>query len=378
MSSTASPPSSTTTTTTTTTTTSTKRKSTSHASSSSTRRMEQNKAAQAAFRERKRNHLMNLEKTIEELSHKVKQLQAENEQLRQARSCPSCVAAAAVKSSEPSPTPSAPAAGAAAAVHLWDTSKSDQDHGRGDKCDRDAASNLHTLAFVSIIGTSQTPMSPRQPRSQSPTTTSTSPPPPPKTTIPQFPYQQEPIQSAISLYGAPEVEFCRVGMKAIPSLKDSFALVDDMLLLFSKQSLDTDSSRIHRCQLIISALSQKLVNSCSIVDRQRVVEIFALFMAVNEKHLNHMYKISDSVYKPMEPVDENTYINLNDGLLRDEVPYAQRFAQMTKVNRKLIALCSTNTEELEKYMLALELAKFNNNSLMDKYLDEEIRKLRME
>ncbi|KAJ3284042.1 hypothetical protein HDU79_008538 [Rhizoclosmatium sp. JEL0117] len=208
-------------------------------------------------------------------------------------------------------------------------------------------------------------------------------------------------KTALTLYGQPETESCRVGLNAIPSIKNN-PLIDTMLEMFLEQAADVDKNRIRTSQLKISATSQKLVNACNIVDRKRCLEVMAIFMEVNKRHMDHMYKISESASGALGALSPGFEFMLADlppesisfrrqmeqisslkdahdviaefcavfWLCNDET----KFDRMTKLNRKILSLCA-NTDDMERYMLALEVAKMNSTNLMDAQLDQELRTL---
>ncbi|KAJ3196219.1 hypothetical protein HDU82_001851, partial [Entophlyctis luteolus] len=92
------------------------------------------------------------------------------------------------------------------------------------------------------------------------------------------------VPSATELFGPPEVEFARIALKSFPSLK-SCRYVDDLFDLFVVQSNCTDKLLIQKYALKSMNLRGKILDACSVIDRQKVIEVIVIFLERNRQHV---------------------------------------------------------------------------------------------
>ncbi|KAJ3032141.1 UNVERIFIED_CONTAM: DNA helicase rad5 [Siphonaria sp. JEL0065] len=106
----------------------------------------------------------------------------------------------------------------------------------------------------------------------------------PKSTASPSPPQNSAFQSATALFGPPECEFARIALKSIPSLSGC-KHVDEIFDLFTLQSNSIDKDLIKMCGLKSMALRGKILDACSVVDRQKVIELIVIFLERNRNHV---------------------------------------------------------------------------------------------
>ncbi|KAI9349554.1 hypothetical protein BDR26DRAFT_852344 [Obelidium mucronatum] len=92
--------------------------------------------------------------------------------------------------------------------------------------------------------------------------------------------------SANDLYGQPEVDFVRIALKSLPSLKES-KYVDLLMDLFLLQCEATDKKWMVKSMLKMMNLRHKLLDSCNVMDRQKVLELLVIFSERNKNHMMH-------------------------------------------------------------------------------------------
>ncbi|KAI8614805.1 hypothetical protein BC830DRAFT_351226 [Chytriomyces sp. MP71] len=81
-------------------------------------------------------------------------------------------------------------------------------------------------------------------------------------------------------------------LKMLPSLKHS-KYVDELLDLFLVQAHCSEAKRIYK----IVSVRYKLIDSCSVIDKQAYIEIMELFFKRNQKHREHWNTIMSAAGK---------------------------------------------------------------------------------
>ncbi|KAJ3242293.1 hypothetical protein HDU81_005045 [Chytriomyces hyalinus] len=90
-------------------------------------------------------------------------------------------------------------------------------------------------------------------------------------------------KNAIELFGPLDTEFTRKAMKTLPSLKNC-KYVDELMDLFLVQGRCSEPKTIRKYILKIVQVRYKLMDACSLLDRQAVIEIWEVFFKRNTKH----------------------------------------------------------------------------------------------
>ncbi|KAI8837155.1 hypothetical protein BJ741DRAFT_708120 [Chytriomyces cf. hyalinus JEL632] len=98
-------------------------------------------------------------------------------------------------------------------------------------------------------------------------------------------------KTASEMYGPFMMESTRTKLKALPSLKNS-KYVDDVLQSFVTAANFTDPKMVKKHLMRIVVTKNKLLDACSLMDRQTVIEVIESFKAMNRLHISHMYMLS--------------------------------------------------------------------------------------
>ncbi|KAI9349596.1 hypothetical protein BDR26DRAFT_852428 [Obelidium mucronatum] len=92
--------------------------------------------------------------------------------------------------------------------------------------------------------------------------------------------------SSTELYGPPECEFARIAFNSIPSIRNS-KYIDELFNVFNAASSCVDVDRIRKYRIRLLRARGKLLDSCAVLDRQKVIEIFVMFIERNKRHTEH-------------------------------------------------------------------------------------------
>ncbi|KAJ3378847.1 hypothetical protein HDU84_007242 [Entophlyctis sp. JEL0112] len=140
-----------------------------------------------------------------------------------------------------------------------------------------------------------------------PSADSVAPPNSPPKTQPSMRAGPEPTEqlSAVQKYGPVEIEFPKIGLLSLPSLKDC-KYVNKLFETFVKQANATSAETLKALMLKSIGLRHKIVDRCSIIDRQKVVlndvirslmdslkllDIMTVFFERNRDHVAHRDRI---------------------------------------------------------------------------------------
>ncbi|KAJ3078281.1 hypothetical protein HK100_010773, partial [Physocladia obscura] len=102
------------------------------------------------------------------------------------------------------------------------------------------------------------------------------------------------VLSATLLYGPPEIDFAKIALHSLPSLKDS-KYVDQFFDTFAAQSSASDQATIRKLVLKAISVRSKMLNKCNVMDRQKVLEIIGIFYERNKQHAAHRDKIVNEI-----------------------------------------------------------------------------------
>ncbi|KAJ3266841.1 hypothetical protein HDU77_009301 [Chytriomyces hyalinus] len=208
-------------------------------------------------------------------------------------------------------------------------------------------------------------------------------------------------KTAAELYGPFDIDETRKQLVLLPSLADS-KHVDEMLGLFVTQSHFTDKKTIKNMYKRIIAAKYKMLDSCSLLDKQKVIEIIEQFKNKNRKHLSHLRLnaiherrnsavhltagINTEVAAQLVPFrDSVTSIPSLKGAkqLVDELcsqftshltcsreEREDKFFALFELSSKLQGLCTTE-EDRTKFMLCMEMFRQANRRVMDELLKDK-------
>ncbi|KAJ3242723.1 hypothetical protein HDU78_001213 [Chytriomyces hyalinus] len=222
------------------------------------------------------------------------------------------------------------------------------------------------------------------------------------------------VESATDLYGPPDTTQLRIALKLIPSLQNN-KNVDRLMDLFMTQASITNRKMIVKYAIRIINIFHKIIDATHIVDRQNAIEAITGFIEtpINHAHILHTFNYSvttvtasaELVYPGVnnpkaEPIPETPqllafrqYAFAIPGIagceaLVDELftlfwpsenvenaaeENIKKFMRVFAIMRLLMEACDT-FEDRCKVMLLVETWRFGNRSKMDE-LTEEIEDL---
>ncbi|KAJ3113882.1 hypothetical protein HK100_001864, partial [Physocladia obscura] len=102
------------------------------------------------------------------------------------------------------------------------------------------------------------------------------------------------VLSATQLYGPPEIDFAKIALHNLPSLKNS-KYVDQFFDTFAAQSNASDQTTIRKLLLKAISIRSKMLNKCNVMDRQKVLEIIGIFYERNKQHAQHRDKMVNEI-----------------------------------------------------------------------------------
>ncbi|KAJ3265955.1 hypothetical protein HDU77_003045 [Chytriomyces hyalinus] len=214
---------------------------------------------------------------------------------------------------------------------------------------------------------------------------------------------------ASEMYGPFMMESTRTKLKALPSLKNS-KYVDDVLQSFVTAANFTDPKMVKKHLMRIVVTKNKLLDACSLMDRQTVIEVIESFKAMNRLHISHMYMLSsleikgEHVKAPIQYMQldisevpaimrpfllalkqipslmDAESLDLIDGLCHlvltqmnctNDADREDSFFKMLDLSRRLQQNCAT-AEDRSKYMvmLATELVREGKKKFMDDWMKD--------
>ncbi|KAJ3242291.1 DNA-binding transcription factor yap1 [Chytriomyces hyalinus] len=214
-------------------------------------------------------------------------------------------------------------------------------------------------------------------------------------------------KTASEMYGPFMMESTRTKLKALPSLKNS-KYVDDVLQSFVTAANFTDPKMVKKHLMRVVVTKNKLLDACSLMDRQTVIEVIEAFKAMNRLHISHMYMLSsleikgEHVKAPIQymqldisevPAIMRPFLlavkqipslmdaesqDLMDGLCHlvltqmnctNDADREDSFFKMLDLSRRLQQNCAT-AEDRSKYMLATELVREGKKKFMDDWMKD--------
>ncbi|KAI9349595.1 hypothetical protein BDR26DRAFT_852425 [Obelidium mucronatum] len=110
---------------------------------------------------------------------------------------------------------------------------------------------------------------------------------------------QDTPMSATELYGPPECEFARIALNSIPSIKNN-KLIDELFDIFTVVSSCADIHRIRKHMIRMLRVRGKLLDSCAVMDRQKVIEIFVMFLERNKRHTEYRNSLLATLSTPTD------------------------------------------------------------------------------
>ncbi|KAJ3059557.1 hypothetical protein HDU98_004458, partial [Podochytrium sp. JEL0797] len=102
----------------------------------------------------------------------------------------------------------------------------------------------------------------------------------------------ETCKSAEEVYGPVEVESSKISFKGLRSLRH-LNLPEQLMGLIQQQSRTVATEELVKLQVQLSTVGQTLLNSCSMVDRQRCIEISAVFFERNKHQMAYIYQLTN-------------------------------------------------------------------------------------
>ncbi|KAJ3096693.1 hypothetical protein HK100_005509 [Physocladia obscura] len=101
-------------------------------------------------------------------------------------------------------------------------------------------------------------------------------------------------KSGIELYGQPEIQFARIGLKSIPTLKDC-KYVDIFFDVMMGQLSSKSKLKIQKLKIKAVATRAKILESCDVTDRQKVLFLMWIILARNPDHARFLRTTIDSM-----------------------------------------------------------------------------------
>ncbi|KAJ3027354.1 UNVERIFIED_CONTAM: hypothetical protein HDU68_003976 [Siphonaria sp. JEL0065] len=234
-----------------------------------------------------------------------------------------------------------------------------------------------------------------------PSTTETPPASTAASATPQIQQQQQPLHqipdtspmSATELYGPPETEFARIACNSIPSIKGN-KLIDELFDIFTVVSSCCDIHRIRKHMIRMLRIRGKLLDQCAVMDRQKVIEIFVMFLERNKRHTEYRNSLLATLPTPTDEdvdlaaamanfVDTADSKRFRDSLLaipplKDDEPIIKRlcvllwtptppgkgngvFNRIVKTKKVLEAKLEA-LEDKTKFSMAMEIQRYSRDS----------------
>ncbi|KAJ3139755.1 hypothetical protein HK100_011166 [Physocladia obscura] len=101
------------------------------------------------------------------------------------------------------------------------------------------------------------------------------------------------VESPLSLFGAPVgVELGNISLKALPSLRNSFHLIDEMRDVFLAQIESSDPTFIKKQVIKIEDLKYKILEAANVIDRYKAVEIFDYGYSLHRSFFEYSHSVS--------------------------------------------------------------------------------------
>ncbi|KAJ3065878.1 hypothetical protein HDU98_010768 [Podochytrium sp. JEL0797] len=132
---------------------------------------------------------------------------------------------------------------------------------------------------------------------------------------------QETPMTATELYGPPECEFAKIALRSIPSIKD-LKEIDEIFDTFTVVSSCVDLNRIRKHMIRMMRCRTKLLDTCAVMDRQKVIEIFVIFLERNKRHSEHRNNLTKEFFSNIS-MDPATYAAQKANFV--DTPEAKRF-----------------------------------------------------
>ncbi|KAJ3265956.1 hypothetical protein HDU77_003046 [Chytriomyces hyalinus] len=213
-------------------------------------------------------------------------------------------------------------------------------------------------------------------------------------------------KNAIELFGPLDTEFTRKAMKTLPSLKNC-KYVDELMDLFLVQGRCSEPKTIRKYILKIVQVRYKLMDACSLVDRQAVIEIWEVFFKRNTKHHKFWNSIMSDSKKSSSPTPTVTSPSQPQVLENDQarlfkqtvqtIPSLQdqetdemvdelcaifwttsleseregKMYRILELSDRIMRKCVT-AEDRTKFVVAAEVARESNRRHMDQLLDHSL------
>ncbi|KAJ3405719.1 hypothetical protein HDU80_000887 [Chytriomyces hyalinus] len=211
-------------------------------------------------------------------------------------------------------------------------------------------------------------------------------------------------KNAIELFGPLDIEFTRKAMKMLPSLR-TCKYVDELLDLFLVQGRCCEPKTIRKYIVKIVQTRYKLMDACSLLDRQAVIEIWEVFSKRNAKHHEYWNSIMNSSNpSELSPVSVASSPGQPSGLENEQarlfkqsvkaIPSLQdqetdnivdelcaifwttslkserelKIFRMIELSERIMTKCAT-VEDRTKFIVAAEVARESNRTHMDQLLD---------
>ncbi|KAJ3098693.1 hypothetical protein HK100_005057 [Physocladia obscura] len=200
--------------------------------------------------------------------------------------------------------------------------------------------------------------------------------------------QQQQFLSATQLYGPPEVEFCRIAMKSIPSLTNC-RYVDDLFNVFVLQSACTDRAKIQIYGLKCMSLRGRILDSCTLMDRQKVLELILFRNSMfDAEHIETGRTSAQVTQIPDEAKRYRDTLTAIKSLNADPVALAlidelcilnwspnvkgrgkEKLMKIFAIGKRLEKTCGS-VEDRTRYQLATEMFREGNKKRMDELYAE--------
>ncbi|KAJ3066546.1 hypothetical protein HDU99_003820, partial [Rhizoclosmatium hyalinum] len=174
------------------------------------------------------------------------------------------------------------------------------------------------------------------------TTNSSSPQPNHPTISPKQAINKPSFQSATDLYGPPECEFARIALKSIPSLANC-RHVDELFDAFILQSNSRDKELIKKYGLKTMGLRGKILDACSVMDRQKVIELIVIFLERNKNHVLYRNSMFEEAAKSSNGASSSSTANggsASNNTMKVDIPQESK-----RFRNALVSIPSLSTME---------------------------------
>ncbi|KAJ3230641.1 hypothetical protein HDU81_004330 [Chytriomyces hyalinus] len=211
-------------------------------------------------------------------------------------------------------------------------------------------------------------------------------------------------KNAVELFGPLDIDFTRRAMKMLPSLRNC-KYVDELFDLFLVQGRCSEPKTIRKYIVKIVQTRYKLMDACSLLDRQAVIEVWEVFSKRNAKHHEYWNSIMNAPNtSELSPTSVVSSPGQSTGLENEQarlfkqsvkaIPSLQdqetdnivdelcaifwttslkserelKIFRMIELSERIMTKCAT-VEDRTKFIVAAEVARESNRTHMDQLLD---------